>query len=186
MLETVALALVGCVGSQLTAALGAVVSRFTLIRLVRGLPDPQAGPVTVLGVDDVAKRRDRSYATVLMDMDSQCLTGMLPDREAGYLRGLTARTSGHRDGLPRTGRCLRPGRPGGSAWRGSVARSPTGSTLWQDLAKRRKRPPWPASPPWTRRPDWTASRTRARRYPQTRIRRRNPTGSARCTATSAS
>jgi hypothetical protein len=37
--------------------LGAVVSRFTLIRLVRALPDPEIGQVNVLGVDDWAKRR---------------------------------------------------------------------------------------------------------------------------------
>ena len=82
LLEKVALALAGRAGSRLAAAAGTAVSRFTLIRLVRALPDPGAGPVTVLGAGDVATRKGHSYATVLMDMDSRRLTGMLPDREA--------------------------------------------------------------------------------------------------------
>ena len=78
----VALALAGRAGSRLAAALAVAVSRFTLIRLVRALPDPQAGQVTVLGVDDAGQRTGHWHAAVLLDRDSRRLIGMLPDREA--------------------------------------------------------------------------------------------------------
>jgi transposase len=86
MLAAAALALGGRAGARLSRALLAVeVSRHFLIRLVMGLPDPPAGLVRVLGVDDFSIRRGQSYATVLVDMEAGVPVGVLPGRDAAAL-----------------------------------------------------------------------------------------------------
>jgi transposase len=83
VLQAVALALGGRAGARLAGRLAAGVSRMTLIRLVRAMPDPtvSASP-RVLGVDEFALRKGHSYGTLLVDVEARRLVDILDERSS--------------------------------------------------------------------------------------------------------
>jgi transposase len=80
-LAAIAAALAGRAGSRLARVLAVEVSRHTLVRVLMALPEPAAGLVRVLGIDDFSLRKGQDYATLLVDMETGRPADVLPDRE---------------------------------------------------------------------------------------------------------
>lgn len=91
-LASVRLALAGRAGARLSAVLGVSVSRSTVLRLGKALPEPDIPSPRAVGVDEYATRRGHAYGTALVDIEARRPVDLLPDREASSVaRWLAAR-----------------------------------------------------------------------------------------------
>jgi len=79
LLERLALALGGQAGSRMAGHLPVAVSGTTLLRQVHRLDIPEANAVEVLGIDEFAFRRGRTFGAILIDMKTRRPVDVLPD-----------------------------------------------------------------------------------------------------------
>ena len=83
-------ALGGEASARLLSRLFMPASADTVLRLVKGMPLPDQAVPRVVGVDDWAKCKGRSYGTIVVDLERHRVVDLLPDRTAvtvaGWLR----------------------------------------------------------------------------------------------------
>ena len=80
--QRVAFVLGGEAGASLLSIMGMAASPDTLIRLIRKIPEPEVTTPRVVSVDEWAKRKGRSYGTILVDLETHKPVDLLPEKSA--------------------------------------------------------------------------------------------------------
>ena len=78
-------ALGGEAATRLLPHLAMPASADTVLRLVRAAPLPEQQSPCVVGVDDWAVRKGRTYGSIIVDLERRRVLDLLPDRSAGTL-----------------------------------------------------------------------------------------------------
>src|SRR5215510_4299702 len=85
-LQRLSLAVGGEGGARLASTLALPPSPDTVLRRIRQLPPLPSATPRVVGIDDWAKRKGRSYGTILVDLERRVPIELLPDREEATVR----------------------------------------------------------------------------------------------------
>ncbi|MET9039870.1 transposase family protein [Streptomyces mirabilis] len=99
--RAVALAVGGRPGTRMCRVLAAPTGRARLFGQLHAPPVPSRSP-RVLGVNDFAFRRSRTYGTIILDVEKSVVIDVLPDRTS---ETLAAWLTAHRTGSARSRRC---------------------------------------------------------------------------------
>jgi hypothetical protein len=79
LVQIIGLATGGRLGVRVTDRMGIQTSRHTIPRRIMALPAEPVGPVIQLGIDDFSFKRERTYGTILVNLQTRQVIDVLAD-----------------------------------------------------------------------------------------------------------